>query len=206
MGDRLPQSYFDGLYRDDPDPWKFATSPYESAKYARTLATLTRPAYTRALEVGCSIGVFTRSLACRCASVLAVDIAPLALEQARGRCADLPHVRFEHADLTRAVPPGPFDLVTLSEVAYYWSRPVMIATLGAVIGGLAPGGELLLVHWTPMVPGYLQTGDEVHEGVSGLAEARGLARASGVREKSYRIDLFRRPDSAASQVSENLAQ
>ena len=33
-------AYFDALYAVDDDPWGFATSPYERAKYDRTLAAL----------------------------------------------------------------------------------------------------------------------------------------------------------------------
>jgi hypothetical protein len=32
---RRPE-YFDTLYAADPDPWKFAASPYERAKYAHS--------------------------------------------------------------------------------------------------------------------------------------------------------------------------
>jgi hypothetical protein len=33
----LSPEYFDALYAADPDPWKFAASPYERAKYTLTL-------------------------------------------------------------------------------------------------------------------------------------------------------------------------
>jgi hypothetical protein len=33
----LRPEYFDALYSADPDPWKFAASPYERAKYRLTL-------------------------------------------------------------------------------------------------------------------------------------------------------------------------
>jgi hypothetical protein len=56
----LPAAYFDALYARDPDPWRFATSDYERAKYRATLAALPGPLLGAALEVGCSIGVLTR--------------------------------------------------------------------------------------------------------------------------------------------------
>ncbi|MGL6044624.1 MAG: SAM-dependent methyltransferase, partial [Sandaracinobacteroides sp.] len=62
----LPPAYFDALYRDDPDPWRFATSGYEAGKYAATMDALPRGRYGSALEVGCSIGVLTAELARRC--------------------------------------------------------------------------------------------------------------------------------------------
>ena len=63
IDDSLPQSYFDRIYQQNPDPWNFETSPYEAEKYRRTLAALPRKRYMRALEIGCSIGVLTSQLA-----------------------------------------------------------------------------------------------------------------------------------------------
>ncbi len=91
----LPTEYFDALYASDPDPWKFATSPYEKEKYALTLAACPRARYVSALEVGCSIGVLTQDVASRCDRLLAVDVAEAPLLEAKRRCADLPAVRFE---------------------------------------------------------------------------------------------------------------
>ena len=71
----LKPEYFDALYAADPDPWNFAASPYEQAKYALTLNAMPKPRYRSALEVGCSIGVLTRLLASRCDAVLAIDAA-----------------------------------------------------------------------------------------------------------------------------------
>src|ERR1700679_3682540 len=95
MHQTLKPEYFDALYEADPDPWNFAASPYERAKYTLTLNALPKPHYRSALEVGCSIGVLTRSLASRCDAVVAIDAAQAALVEARRRCADLPGVRFE---------------------------------------------------------------------------------------------------------------
>ena len=43
----LPPGYFDDVYRANPDPWAFATSPYEAAKYDATLAALPNARYTQ---------------------------------------------------------------------------------------------------------------------------------------------------------------
>jgi hypothetical protein len=74
-GETLRPDYFDSLYAADPDPWKFAASPYERDKYALTLEAMPKPRYRSALEVGCSIGVFTKSLASRCDALVAIDAA-----------------------------------------------------------------------------------------------------------------------------------
>src|SRR5215213_358552 len=113
----LPPGYFEAIYARDPDPWRFADSDYERAKYDATLAALARPCYGRALEVGCSIGVLTRDLAPRCAALLAVDAAAAPLEAARARCAGLPQVEFARMLVLRDWPEAapPFDLILLSE-------------------------------------------------------------------------------------------
>jgi Nodulation protein S (NodS) len=91
-GQTLRPEYFDALYTADPDPWKFAASRYERDKYALTLDAMPKLRYRSALEVGCSIGVLTRSLAPRCDVLVAIDAAQTPLVEARRRCADLPGV------------------------------------------------------------------------------------------------------------------
>jgi 2-polyprenyl-3-methyl-5-hydroxy-6-metoxy-1,4-benzoquinol methylase len=118
----LKADHFDALYAANPDPWNFAASPYERAKYTLTLDAIPKSRSPSALEVGCSIGVLTRLLASRCDSLLAVDAAQAPLVEARRRCADLPGVRFEQMFVPEQWPGGVFDLILLSEVVYYLSR------------------------------------------------------------------------------------
>ncbi len=186
----LAPDYFDAVYRDDPDPWGFATRPYEAAKYDATLASLPRATYRSALEVGCSIGVLTRRLAERCESLLAVDVSGRALEQARARCADLPNVRIERMAIPLDEPDGRFDLILLSEVAYYWSTTDLARARSILADRLEAGGHLLMVHWTPFVADYPQTGDQVHRAFLDEGGAVGLEHRDGAREATYRIDLF----------------
>lgn len=186
----LSPDYFDAVYRDDPDPWGFASRPYEAAKYDATLAWLPRPTYRSALEVGCSIGVLTRRLADRCDSLLAVDVSERALGLARERCADRPNVRFERMAIPRDRPDGRFDLILLSEVAYYWSPADMAVAREVLAARLDRGGHLLMVHWTPFVADYPQTGDAVHQAILDGAGVVGLEHREGTREATYRIDLF----------------
>ena len=187
--DSLPPGYFDAVYRAKDDPWEFATSPYEAGKYAATLAALPRPRYERALEAGCSIGVLTAQLAPRCGHLLSLDVSPAALDQARARCAALPQVTFERRYLPGEFPEGAFDLILVSEVGYYLSMPDLLALRERCLSQLAPGGHLLLVHWTPFVPDYPLTGDQVHETFL-TATGPLLRHLAGRREEKYRLDLF----------------
>jgi cyclopropane fatty-acyl-phospholipid synthase-like methyltransferase len=155
----LRPEYFDALYRADPDPWKFAASPYERDKYTLTLDAMPKPRYRSALEVGCSIGVLTRSLASRCHTLIAIDAAQTPLLEARRRCADLPGVRFEHMFVPDQWPDGAFELILLSEVVYYLSRDDVGRLAARVTNSLAKGGSVILVHWTGPTD-YPLSGDE----------------------------------------------
>jgi SAM-dependent methyltransferase len=155
----LKPEYFDSIYRADPDPWNFADSPYEQGKYAITLNAMPKPRYRSALEVGCSIGVLTRSLALRCDAVVAIDAARTPLVEARRRCADLPGVRFEQMFVPEQWPDGVFELILLSEVVYYLSREDVGRLAARVTRSLPAGGSVLLVHWTGPTD-YPLSGDE----------------------------------------------
>jgi cyclopropane fatty-acyl-phospholipid synthase-like methyltransferase len=155
----LRPEYFDALYTADLDPWKFATSPYERGKYTLTLNAMPKPHYRSALEVGCSIGVLTRSLASRCDAVVAIDAAQAALVEARRRCADLPGVRFEHMFAPEQWPGGAFEVILLSEVVYYLSRDDVGRLAARVANSLAKLGSVILVHWTGLT-NYPLSGDE----------------------------------------------
>ena len=58
MHSRLRPAFFDALDDRDPDPWNFASSPYEAAKDDYDRGARRAPVLT-GLEVGCSIGVLT---------------------------------------------------------------------------------------------------------------------------------------------------
>lgn len=187
LGDR----YFEDVYGASDDPWNFETSEYEHAKYARTLAALPRGRYARALEVGCSIGVLTGLLAERVDRLLSVDVNEKALARARERNRGRANVTFARRRLPGETPDGPFDLIVLSEVGYYLGSSDLERLLDALVERLAPGGDLILVHWTPFVPDYPQTGDQVHEAALRRAPAP-LTHLHGERHERYRLDLLRR--------------
>ena len=155
----LRPEYFDSLYAANLDPWKFATSPYERGKYTLTLNAMPRPRYQSALEVGCSIGVLTRSLASRSDAVVAIDAAQTPLAEAKRRCADLPGVRFEQMFVPEQWPDGVFELILLSEVVYYLSPEDVARLATRVTRTLSKGGSVILVHWTGPTD-YPLSGDE----------------------------------------------
>jgi SAM-dependent methyltransferase len=187
----LPPEYFDQVYQANRDPWNFETSPYERDKYAATLAALARAHYPYAFEIGCSLGVLTAQLAPRCGHLLAVDVSEAALAQARQRCAALPQVRVQRMQVPAELPSQSFDLILVSEVGYYWSAADLASAADQLVALLAPGGHLLLVHWTPPVHDYPLTGDDVHEFFLSKAASQGpLRHLTGQRHEQYRLDLL----------------
>lgn len=187
----LPPSYFDKLYSEDPDPWKFETSEYEANKYADTIAALPRSQYQSALEIGGSIGVLTEKLAAKCDSLLSIDVSKLAQDRAIQRCQHLPHVEFELMRVPEQFPDRAFDLILVSEVGYYWDLEDMQKAQQLMINALKPGGHLLLVHWTLYAKDYPLSGDEVHEAFFKLTPDH-IRHLKGWRAEQYRLDLFER--------------
>ncbi|NIZ11266.1 class I SAM-dependent methyltransferase [Pseudooceanicola sp. HF7] len=137
---------FDRLYREAGDPWNYETSAYEAEKYARCLALLPPRRFPRALEVGCSIGVMSETLARHCDSLLGLDFAPTAIDRAKTR--GIPNARFEVAAVPQDWPEGQWDLIVLSEVLYYLSATGLEDVLRLIVDSLAPDGVCL-------VAGYL---------------------------------------------------
>jgi SAM-dependent methyltransferase len=187
--DSLQPSYFEDLYRQNPDPWDFETSDYEAQKYQTTIKALPNPRYRNTLEVGGSIGVLTALLAQRCDSLLSIDVSQRAQQKAIARCQDLPQVLFKIAQVPQDYPDEMFDLTLLSEVGYYLSWDDLKKTQQLIIEHLQVGGHLLLVHWTLFAKDYPLTGDQVHDSFLQLTELKLL---TGLRQERYRLDLFER--------------
>ena len=185
---RVEPAFFDRLYAEDADPWRFASSPYEAAKYEATLAALPPGPIGAALEVGCSIGVLTERLARRAGTLLAVDVAPAALARARERLSNHPNVTLERRELPEDFPAGPFSLIVCSEVLYYLDPPAFDAMLTALDHALATGGSLLAVHWRHPTETYPLRGDEVHARLAERFGAPALSAPTG----DYALDRFDR--------------
>jgi cyclopropane fatty-acyl-phospholipid synthase-like methyltransferase len=191
----LDVAYFDSLYDGAPDPWGFADSPYEAAKYSHTIEALGCERASSALEVGCSIGVLTRRLAERCDGLLATDLAKAPLQAARQRCADLPHVTFRQVREPADSFAGSYDLIVLSEVVYYWDDRDLARGAAAMDRALRPEGRVLLVHWIGET-NYPKSADEAVDGLRRLLRDMDIETAE--RREKYRLDLWRRRRTAAA--------
>jgi trans-aconitate methyltransferase len=188
----LEPEYFVSLYTKDPDPWRFATSEYERGKYAATLAAISGRKIRSAFEVGCSIGILTRQLAAFCESLLAIDVAQQALEQARLNCAGQSNIEFARMQIPQEWPGETFDLLVLSEILYYFCADDIRQIAHKAISSLTSGGAALLVHWTGETD-YPCQGDQAVECF--LDASKGLLTPLLVRrEAKYRLDLLVKQD------------
>jgi LmbE family N-acetylglucosaminyl deacetylase/SAM-dependent methyltransferase len=192
--DSLGPAFFEQFYADNgDDPWGFEDRWYERRKRALTAAALPRERFGSALEVGCSAGVFTAELASRCDRLLALDIAASAVRRARDRVAAAGFgdtVETRVARVPQEFPDGSFDLVVLSEVAYYCSPDDLRELLARTTASLAADGVLVACHWRHLVQGYPLTGDEVHRVLCGIPELTVLAHHE---EEDFLLDVFVRP-------------
>ncbi len=190
-----PGEVFDRIYAGSVDPWRYETSPYEHAKYARTLAALPDRA-DAALEVGCSIGVMTAMLAPRCRQLLSLDGAAAAVARTRDRCAGLPQVSVRHTRVPDGLPdppPGGWDLILLSEMLYFLS-PADLRRLGTLLTAHAAArAAIVLVNWTGKTDTPC-TGDEAAElfaaACPGFRPALHLRDGRGA--ETYRLDRLDR--------------
>lgn len=189
-------AYFDRMY-EVPDPWGYETSWYEQRKYALTVASLPRPRYRRAFEPGCSSGVLSALLAERCDQLVAADFHRASAERARRRLAHRPGVAVEDLAVPHAWPAGRFDLVVLSEVAYYLGDPDHDRLIDRVAASLDPDGDVVLVHWRGPTD-YPRSGDDVHERWGRDRRFTGVAAHV---EDDFRLDVLRRRGADAGRPS-----
>lgn len=188
----LPAGYFAAMYDGSPDPWGFGDRWYEQRKRDVTLAALPQRRYATGYEPGCSLGLLTRGLADRCGALLATDVSASALDSARARLADSPHVQLEQSALPQGWPAGAFDLVVLSELLYYLGDGDLAQVARLAVDTLAPGGTLLSVHWRHPVSDYPQSGDAVQQVVVDAAAGH-LVRTVHHVEADFDLAVHVRP-------------
>jgi SAM-dependent methyltransferase len=194
----LPREHFDDLWAAEADPWGLESSWYEDRKRALVMAALPDAQYRRAAEPGCAGGALSVLLAPRCAELVCTDVSATAVTRARGRLAGFDHVTVER---TAAFPPGRFDLVVVSELAYYFGQADRDAFWARVVDALEPGGTLLAVHWIRPAPEYPVDGNRVHDE---LVTLPGLGRVAEHREADFRLDVLVRTPPTVRSVAQRV--
>lgn len=185
--DKSSAGYFEAKYRAKADPWNFAGSAYEQARYGAIMAALAGRRYRRAFEPGCALGVLTERLAGICDSVVACDFSETAAQQARLRCADLPNVTVTSGALSAETSLRGFDLIVLSEIGYYFKLQAWTEMVTHLVGSMDKGATLLASHWLGQSKDHRISGDAVHEA---LRASPLLALTHEERHEAFRLDRF----------------
>jgi trans-aconitate methyltransferase len=186
--ERLPDSYFEDMYTTSGDPWQLADRWYEQRKYAITMAMLPDARYRHAFEPGCSVGVLTEKLIGRCDRVTSLDVAQAALDATRERVGMHPNLTLRRSSLDEDWPAADFDLVMLSEVAYYLSAETLRAVLDRECARLAVGATVVAAHWRHPTD-YPLSGDEANAIIRVTADMVGIGT---YRDEDVVIDVLQK--------------
>ncbi len=159
----MENKVFEQMFEASDDPWAFRTRWYEARKRQLTLASLPSRRYARAYEPGCANGELSAALASRCDRLSVSDAAAAAVALARRRLASLPQVDVRQLATPLEWPEGEFDLVVVSELGYYLSRPLLLSLADKALQSLTPWGVILACHWRAPIEGCEHAGDVVHQ-------------------------------------------
>lgn len=190
---------FERTYAGDPDPFGVGSRWYERRKERIVLASLTRERYGLAWDAACGTGHLAVALTSRCDRVVASDGSAHAvalttgLARSRGvtvetRLLELP-----------GTPDGVVaDLVVLGEVLYYLDARGRCQTVDAVLDGLAPGGEVVAVHWRRRPHDGHASGDQVTAELDARCVGAGLVRTVRHEDAAFTVAVWTRPAPAPS--------
>ncbi|GAA4139634.1 bifunctional PIG-L family deacetylase/class I SAM-dependent methyltransferase [Leifsonia shinshuensis] len=179
--------HFEALHRVSADPWAVRTRWYERRKRELTCAVLPKERYARGFEIGCSNGEMSALLAARCETLLSVDGAPTAVALATERTRAAANVTVKRMHVPEEWPDGSFDLVVVSEVAYYLAPDQWAVAIDRILGSLADGGQVVLCHWTGHADDFAQSGWDAH---AAFANRSGLRVLVQHHDEDFLLEVF----------------
>lgn len=190
---------FERLYLEQTDPWEYRSSPYEIEKYEKVLTCILRwrTARRRLLEVGCSIGVFSTSVAKEFDAVTCIDISSEALRTASQQTAMLDNIELVKCDLRSLRVDVRYDVILCAEVLYYLPEQSVPEVCEVLDRYLDSGGLIVLVTgYNPRRPSRALSGNAYYfdDWESVLAEQFDLRHREIVEEdeRPYMILGFHR--------------
>ncbi|SEF14541.1 Nodulation protein S (NodS) [Rhizobiales bacterium GAS191] len=138
---------FERMYLENRDPWNYQYSAYERDKYECTLscALTWRKASVSALEIGCSIGIFSGMLAGHFTKVTAMDISGEAIRVAVSHNRHLPNIEFLQGDIRALALEDRYNVIFCAEVFYYLGERDAQLVCRQLARHLAPGGVIIFV-------------------------------------------------------------
>ncbi len=178
---------FDALFEASDDPWHFRERWYEARKRALTVACLPHARYASAYEPGCANGELSAALAPRCDRLLVTDGAAAAVALAARRLAAHAHAEVVQAWTPADWPDQRFDLIVVSELAYYLDGVALDRLIEKLGRSLQPKGVLVACHWRRTIEGCALNGDALH---ARLADGLALPLLSSLVEADFRLDVW----------------
>lgn len=155
--------YFEDLYRHNNDPWGYDFHWYEARKRQICLALLTKPRYLKVLEVGCSNGHLSFHLAQRADELVCIDVSERAVQLASARLQEFEHVVVENRKIPEDYSIQKFDLILISEMAYYLSKDELHQFIEKLKHSLNDEGEILCCHWRHEIQDFELDAEQVHQ-------------------------------------------
>ena len=118
---------------------------------------------------------------------------------ANAGCRD--RVTLGRASLDATWPSGPFDLLVLSEVAYYLEADSLAGALERECVRLQPGANVVAAHWRHPVSDYPLTGDAAHAVIAGMP---GLTSLGRYRDDDVIVEVFDTGDGRSVAAREDV--
>jgi hypothetical protein len=136
------------------------------------------------------VRILTEALAARCSDVTATDVAQAALCETDARLSAAgrrQHVTLQRTSIDCAWPADDFDLVVLSEVAYYLSKNTLRRVMDSEVSKLMPGTTVVAAHWRHPVGAYPVDGDRTNDIIGSTPT---LHQTAHYRDGDVVIDVF----------------
>jgi SAM-dependent methyltransferase len=189
---------FERLYLENADPWGYDSGEYEQDKYRRTLDYIRqwRRDNGSALEIGCSIGVFSGLLSHCFAQCVAIDMSQEALWTAKSRNAGNRNLHFVRGDVRFLNLDRRFDVIVCAEVLYYVDNADAPRVARNLDGHLGQNGIIVSISGVQSNGMDVAHLDPCEQELSGLVE---VLHREVIQDPSrpYRIVIFGRSPTAA---------
>ncbi|TFW19377.1 SAM-dependent methyltransferase [Duganella callida] len=194
-------THFQQLYQRDDDPWQVRRRWYEQRKRQLLLASLPAQRYRHVYEPACGNGELTAALAVRAERVTASDVSPTAVKLTRERLARKPGGHAQVSVHCQRVPQdwpldARFDLIVISEMAYYLSRVDLAQLRDCCINTLTADGVLVLCHWRHPFNDRMLDTTAVHATFDASGSLFRLARHD---ENDFLLDVWSRSSRSVAQ-------
>lgn len=154
---------FELKFRGNIDPWNYRHSRFERQKRKILIQACGCAKRGRGLELACANGETTRELSRLCLKLTAIDGSPTALAEAQRRNGDIQGLKFVRASLPDEMPRGSFDLIVVSEIAYYLNANDLRRLARSLPDALTPGGRVVVLHHRRRFPDAAQHSGRAHQ-------------------------------------------